>query len=73
MKTKFPKKSANLNLPSREINTNTNIERIVTAQFAMLVRFLGIANFLVIVFVKSERAVLDIYNLVGNIRRCQNI
>ena len=39
----------------------TNNSWILTAQYAMHVSFLSIANILVIVFVKSERALLDKY------------
>ena len=37
----------------------------------MHVSFLSIANFLVTVFVKSERALLDKYEKLGYMHRCQ--
>ena len=51
----------------------TNILRILTAQYAMHVSYLSTANFLVTIFVKSERALLDKYKQLGNIHRCQII
>ena len=51
-------KSAFFNLPFREIQKITNKKYAVnsTEQYATHSSFLGIANVLVIVFVKSERA-----------------
>ena len=56
---KLPIKSATFHLPSREIQTN--ISRILTAQYAMHVSFLSTANFLVTIFVKSEWELFDKY------------
>ena len=39
----------------------------------MHVSFLSIANFLVIVFAKSKKALLDKYEQLGYIHRCQII
>ena len=61
MKNKFPIKSATFHLPSREIQTKNKYLMNLTAQFAMHVSFLSTANFLVTLFVKSERALLDKY------------
>ena len=51
--------SSTFHLPSREIQTN--ISRILTAQYAMHVSFMSTANFLVTIFVKSEWELLDKY------------
>ena len=58
MKNKFPIKSETFQLPLEKYKQITNILRILTAQYAVHVSFLSIANILGIVFV---RALLDKY------------
>ena len=67
IKNKFPIKLATFHLPSREIQTNNKYLMNFTAQYAMHVSFLSTANFLVTIFVKYERALLDKYEQIGNI------
>ena len=59
MKNKFPIKSASFHLPSREIQANNKYFINFNCTNAMQVSFLSTASFLVTMFVKSERALLD--------------
>ena len=43
----------------------------ISKKYAMHFSFLSIANFLVTVFVKSEKALLDKYEKLDDIHRCQ--
>ena len=61
MKNKFPINQQHSICPLKKNKQITNISRILTAQSAMHVSFLSIANILVTVFVKSERALLAKY------------
>ena len=61
MENKFPIKSATYNLPSREIPTNNKYFMNFNCTIYNACKLFSTANFLVTIFVKSERALLDKY------------